>query len=321
MDETSVGCCDHNTALGQPASLLFYVRCSDGKTGQQASVSPAPSYDGSFLGQQQGGRQQADPVGPRDQLDWTKDMTMGMEDSAEDRSSWPHRLSITSHVDMHHHSCGCRRLESCTRAACPHCRPPFDHVLHTVREDSHREEHRFSPSSHCQRNGARERTWSRSPQRRNDLCSCFMGTTDCKCSTRRRRRRRPRPPSCHHTPRDNTAPGPSKCSSQYTPAPRAAPREQPLPMQRARSRSLWHRYDLHRQFTGYHPSATGMRTGPPTQDHAPRDNRTQWPSHSSSHLAPAPRALLEQALLRQREWTRSLRAWLTSTQLVKNTHS
>ncbi|XP_037244454.1 serine/arginine repetitive matrix protein 2-like [Falco rusticolus] len=221
-------------------------------------MSPAPSYARSFFGQQRGGRQQADPVGPRDQPDWTKDMAMGMEDSAEDSSSWPGGLSITSHVDMPlHHSCVCRRLESCTRAACPHCHPPFDHVLHTAREDSHQEEHRFSPSSRCQRNGARKRTRSRSPQRRNDLHSCFVETTDCKRSTGRRRR--PSPPSCHHTPRDNTAPGPSKRSCQYTPAPRAAPREQTLPMQRARSRSLWHRYDLHRQFTEYHPSAAGMR--------------------------------------------------------------
>ena len=252
------------------------------------------------------------------QLSW-QDMATGMEDSAEDSSSWPGGLSITSHVDTPlHHSCVSRRLESCTRAACPQRRPPFDHVLHTAREDSHQEEHQFSPSSRCQRNGSRKRTRSRSPQRRNDLHSCFVETTDCKRSTGRRRR--PSPPSCHHTPGDNTAPGPSKRSSQYTPAPRAAPREQTLPMQRARSRSLWHRYDLHRQFTEYHPSAAGMRTGPPTQDRAPSDNRTQWPSHSSSHLAPAPRALLEQALLRQREWTRSLRAWLTSPQLVKNTH-
>ncbi|KAM7074665.1 ubiquitin carboxyl-terminal hydrolase 42-like [Ciconia maguari] len=51
MNDTSVDGCGIDTVLSQQAYLLFYVRCSDLRTGEGASSSPAPSYAHSFLSQ------------------------------------------------------------------------------------------------------------------------------------------------------------------------------------------------------------------------------------------------------------------------------
>ena len=118
---------------------------------------------------------------------------------------WPGRLSIASYVSRRQPDC----LVRCQ---------PFDRVLHTVQEDSNKEELRFSPSSRCQRNGARERVQSRTPQRGYDLRSHFMEYTDYRCSARRRRRCRTGPPHHDQAPRDDAAPGPSNGSSQLAPA-------------------------------------------------------------------------------------------------------
>ena len=107
---------------------------------------------------------------------------------------WPGRLSIASYVSRRQPDC----LVRCQ---------PFDRVLHTVQEDSNKEELGFSPSSRCQRNGARERVRSRTPQRGYDLRSHFMEYTDYRCSARRRRRWRTSPPHHDQAPRDDAAPG------------------------------------------------------------------------------------------------------------------
>ncbi len=140
-------------------------------------------------------------------LSW-QDVAVGMEDSPDNRSSV--------------------------------CR-----VLHTMREDSHKDKHGFSPSSRCQRNGARERARSRSPQWGNDVRSWSVDTTDYDHSAGRRRRTGP--PKCDRAPRDDAAPGPSNGSSQSAPTPSAA-RRQTLPTQRERSRSLRQGYNLRSRF-------------------------------------------------------------------------
>ena len=139
-----------------------------------------------------------------------------MEDSAEDSSSsatasksqltwagareasagwsgffWPDRLSIASYVGSCPHCCfcGCVRLGSRRKAACPLCSQPCERVLHTMREDISKEEHGFSPCSHCQKSGAKERARSRSPQWGKDLRSWCVDTTDYDHSAGRRRRR------------------------------------------------------------------------------------------------------------------------------------
>ncbi|XP_017691450.1 PREDICTED: ubiquitin carboxyl-terminal hydrolase 42-like isoform X2 [Lepidothrix coronata] len=92
--------------------------------------------------------------------------------------------------------------------------------------------------THSQRNSARERARSRSPQWGNDLCSCFMNSTDYDNSTGRRRKRTSSL-DCNHAPRDNTAPGLSDWICQRTPAPSAA-WVQTLPIRR----SSWRGYDI-----------------------------------------------------------------------------
>ncbi|XP_059690704.1 ubiquitin carboxyl-terminal hydrolase 42-like [Gavia stellata] len=206
MDDSSVVPCDFNTVLRQQAYLLFYVRRSDLKMGERTSSSPAPSHARSFLSQWAAGSKQ--------------DMAVGMEDSPEHGSSstpagtsqltwagareasagrpcliWPGRLSVTSAVP--------RRQPDFLLY-----HQPFDRALHSVREDDNDEEHGFSPFSCCQRNGARERAWSRSPQWGSGLRSWFVDATDYDHSTGRRRMITG-PPNCGHAPRDDTAPGPS----------------------------------------------------------------------------------------------------------------
>ena len=228
-------------------------------------------------------------------------------------SSWPGRLNITSYVSfcLHRFFCACRRLVSRRKAACPVCCQPFDRVQHTVQEDSNKEELGFSPSSRCQRNGARERVRSRSPQWGNDLRSWFVDTTDYNHAARRRRRTGP--PICDHAPRDHAAPGPSNGSSQLAPASSAA-LEQTLLRQRERSRSPQRGYDLRSRFveyTDYHCSARRRRrrwrTRPPCRDRAPGDDAAPGPSNASSQLARTPRTAREQTLPRRRKRSRSPR--------------
>ena len=259
---------------------------------------------------------------------------MGMEDSPEDSSSsapastsqltqagaqeasagWPGRLSIASYMGscLHRFFCSCLRLVSRRKAACLVRSPPLA-ALHTVQEDSNKEEHGFSPSSRCQRNGARERARSRSPQWGRDVRSWLVDTTDYDHSTgrrrRRRRRRRSSPPSRDHTPRDDAAPGPSNGTSQSAPAPSAA-QEQTLPMQK-QSRSLRQGYALRSRVsetTDYHRSVRRKgrrRASPPHHDRAPRDDAAAGPSNASSKQAPTPRATREHTQLWLRERSRS----------------
>ncbi|XP_059690545.1 ubiquitin carboxyl-terminal hydrolase 42-like [Gavia stellata] len=191
MNDTSVDGCGIDTVLRQQAYLLFYVRRSDLKIGEGASSSPAPPRARSSLSWWWAGSKQLASVGAQGLPHQTKDMPVGMEDSPANSSSsatagashlmwagareasagwlwpfWPGRLSIASYVGfcLHRFSCACIRLVSRRKAACPVCCQPFDRALRTVREDRNKEEHGFSPSSRCQRHGARERARSRSPQ-------------------------------------------------------------------------------------------------------------------------------------------------------------
>ncbi|KAK4806403.1 hypothetical protein QYF61_016253 [Mycteria americana] len=316
MNDASVDGRGIDTVLRQQAYLLFYV-----------SRWRADS-------------KQAGSVGPQALPHRTKDVPVGMEDSPEDSNSsatastsqlswagtregsagrpwpiWPGGLSITSYVGfcLHRFFCGCVRLVSRRKAACPVCSQPFDRVLHSVPDDHNKEEHRFSPSSRCQRNGAGERARSRSPQWGKDLRSWFVDTTDYDDSTWRRRRRTS-PPSRGCTPRDNAAPGPSKGSPQLAPAPCAAG-EQTLPTQREESRSLQQGYGLcsrvleimdDRDSTRRRRRTT-RKTSSRCRDQSPRDDAAAGPSNASSKRAPAPRAAREQTQQRRRERSRSPR--------------
>ncbi|XP_075562970.1 ubiquitin carboxyl-terminal hydrolase 42-like [Pelecanus crispus] len=202
-------------------------------------------------------------------------MAVGMEDSPEDSSSsatastsqltsagarqasagwpcsiWTGRLNIASCVGfcLHRFFCGCRRLVSGRKDACPVCCQPVDRVPHSVQEDDDttKEEQGFSPSSRRQRKGARERVRSRSPQWGKDLRSWFVDTTDYDPSAGRRRRRTSLA-SRDCAPRVNAAPGRSSGISQSAPTCNAA-WEQTLPMQREQSRSLRRAYDLRSRF-------------------------------------------------------------------------
>ncbi|KAK4806394.1 hypothetical protein QYF61_016244 [Mycteria americana] len=316
MNDASVDGRGIDTVLRQQAYLLFYVS------------------------RWQADSKQAGSVGPQALPHRTKDVAVGMEDSPEDSNSsatastsqlswagtregsagrpwpiWPGGLSITSYVGfcLHRFFCGCVRLVSRRKAACPVCSQPFDRVLHSVRDDHNKEEHRFSPSSRCQRNGAGERARSRSPQWGKDLRSWFVDTTDYDDSTWRRRRRTS-PPSRGCTPRDNAAPGPSKGSPQLAPAPCAAG-EQTLPTQREESRSLQQGYGLRSRFLEImddHDSArrrrrTTRKTSSRCGDQSPRDDAAAGPSNASSKRAPAPRAAREETQQRRRERSRSPR--------------
>lgn len=99
---------------------------------------------------------------------------------------------------------------------------------------------------HSQRNSAREKERSRSPQQGNERRSSFMNTTNCNSSTGRRRKRTSLPDH-DNTHRDDTAAGPSNRSCQHAPAHRAAC-EQPLPRERRKSRPSQQGDDLCRQF-------------------------------------------------------------------------
>ncbi|KAK4806414.1 hypothetical protein QYF61_016264 [Mycteria americana] len=316
MNDASVDGRGIDTVLRQQAYLLFYV-----------SRWRADS-------------KQAGSVGPQALPHRTKDVAVGMEDSPEDSNSsatastsqlswagtregsagrpwpiWPGGLSITSYVGfcLHRFFCGCVRLVSRRKAACPVCSQPFDRVLHSVPDDHNKEEHRFSPSSRCQRNGAGERARSRSPQWGKDLRSWFVDTTDYDDSTWRKRRRTS-PPSRGCTPRDNTAPGPSKGSPQLAPAPCAAG-EQTLPTQREESRSLQQGYGLCSRFLEImddHDSTrrrrrTTRKTSSRCGDQSPRDDAAAGPSNASSKRSPSPRAAREETQQRRRERSRSPR--------------
>lgn len=63
----------------------------------------------------------------------------------------------------------CIQQWAATKAVCPLCRQPFNHVLHTVRADDDNREQVVGSSARRQRTMARERVRSRSPQRRYHL--------------------------------------------------------------------------------------------------------------------------------------------------------
>ncbi|KAK4806402.1 hypothetical protein QYF61_016252 [Mycteria americana] len=316
MNDASVDGRGIDTVLRQQAYLLFYVS------------------------RWQADSKQAGSVGPQALPHRTKDVPVGMEDSPEDSNSsatastsqlswagtregsagrpwpiWPGGLSITSYVGfcLHRFFCGCVRLVSRRKAACPVCSQPFHRVLHSVRDDNNKEEHRFSPSSRCQRNGAGGRARSRSPQWGKDLRSWFVDTKDYDDSTWRKRRRTS-PPSRGCTPRDNAAPGPSKGSPQLAPAPCAAG-EQTLPTQREESRSLQQGYGLCSRFleimddrdSTRRRRRTTRKTSSRCGDQSPRDDAAAGPSNASSKRAPSPRAAREETQQRRRERSRSPR--------------
>ena len=125
---------------------------------------------------------------------------------------------------------------------------------HTVREDNSKEEHGSSLSSHCQRNGARERAQSRSPRRGYDLRRRFVEYGDCHHSVSRRSRRR---------------------RSRASPPRQDQPSASTLPRGTERSRSPLRGYDLRRRFVkyeDYHHSVSRRsrrrrsRASPPHQD-------------------------------------------------------
>ncbi|XP_050183391.1 ubiquitin carboxyl-terminal hydrolase 42-like [Myiozetetes cayanensis] len=110
----------------------------------------------------------------------------------------------------------------------------------------------------------------------------------------------------------------SQCEASSKQAGSAGPRGQPrrtkglkdTGRERARSRSpLWGRNLCSRSVDTTDYDHSSGRTGPPSRARAPRDNTATGPSHRSDQWAPAPRAAQEQALLRQRELSRS--AWGT----------
>lgn len=226
--------------------------------------------------------------------------------------TWPGRLSIVSFVGfcLNRFFCGCRRLVSRRKAVCQVRCQPLQPVLHPVQEDSKKEKHGFGPSSRCERNGARDRARSRSPQWGNDLRSWPVDTTDYDCSAARRRRTSP--PRCYQAPAVGAASGHSSASSRQAPTPKAA-REQSVPMQRERSRSPLRGNELQSWFadtTNYEPSAgrrRRRRPSPPSRDRTPRDATAPRPSSARSQLAPAPRAAQQKTVLRKRERSGSLR--------------
>ncbi|KAK4811211.1 hypothetical protein QYF61_021282 [Mycteria americana] len=313
MNDTSVDGCGIDTVLRQQAYLLFYVRCSDLRTGEGAYSSLAPSYARSFLsrggatasrrkgqdlftalfaghggghgglwgGQQLLCKSQQEPANP------------GRCTGGICRLAMPHLVRQARH-----------RLLHVQKATCPVPCQPCDRVQHTMGEDNNKEERRFSPSSRCQRNSARERARSRSPQGGNDLHSWFVENTDYDHSAGRRRRRTS-PPSHQRAPRDNIAPRPSNASLQLAPA----PTKQSLPRQRERSRSPWLGNDLRSWFVDTmsydHSAGRRRRTSHPSCDRTARDDTAPGPSNASSRSAPACRAAQEQTLLRQRERSRS----------------
>uniref|UniRef100_A0A8C3H2U7 Ubiquitin carboxyl-terminal hydrolase 36 n=1 Tax=Corvus moneduloides TaxID=1196302 RepID=A0A8C3H2U7_CORMO len=95
---------------------------------------------------------------------------------------------------------------------------------------------------HSQRNRARERARSRSPQWGSDLCSWVVSSTNDGNLTGRRRKRTS-PFGHDRAPGDATAPGPYNRICQQAPVPRLA-WVQTLPVQRELGRSSWQDYGL-----------------------------------------------------------------------------
>ncbi|CAN8194279.1 unnamed protein product [Coccothraustes coccothraustes] len=95
---------------------------------------------------------------------------------------------------------------------------------------------------HSQRNHARERARSRSPQWGSDLCSWIVSSTSCGTLTGRRRKRSS-PLGLDHALRNATAPGLSDRICLEVPAPSLA-WVQTLPVERELGRSSWQDYSL-----------------------------------------------------------------------------
>ncbi|XP_074707146.1 ubiquitin carboxyl-terminal hydrolase 17-like protein 6 [Strix uralensis] len=146
MEDDFVGGCDIDTVLSQQAYLLFYVRNSS-----KTMTEPK--------------RRRLDlELGERASSSWAVSYARSF-------------LSQWAAGSMQAASVGPQGLPRQTQEES--CCQPFDRVPHTVREDNSKEEHGSSPSSHCQRNGARERAQSRSPRRGYDLRRRFVEYGDC----------------------------------------------------------------------------------------------------------------------------------------------
>ncbi|KAK2526397.1 hypothetical protein Q9233_008167 [Columba guinea] len=299
MDDESVALHDIDTVLRQQAYVLFYVRCSDLKSGEGVSISLVPPSISSFLSHWVAGSKQVSSVAPQ---------------------GLPHRTKVTPGRQVRTQMDS--RLVSRRKAVCPlHCYP-HDRVLHSAQEDSSKEEWGFSPSAHCQENDARERPRSRSPHWGNDLGSWVVATTDYVHSDGRRGRTSPL--SCDPTHRDDRAAVPSNCSSQCAPAPSAA-QEQTQPRQRKRSRSPQQGHDLRSQLMEIMDqhrlarSTRRWRISSPCWDRAPREVAAPVPRNASSQCASVPPAAHKKPQLRHRDRSRSpqrghdLHSWFVDT--------
>ncbi|XP_051483426.1 ubiquitin carboxyl-terminal hydrolase 17-like isoform X9 [Apus apus] len=237
MDDSSVEPRGAEPALGQEAYLLFYVRCSDTKTEESVSSSPAPPAPDACsspcqrtASSEQDSSQVEDvEASPEDSNSSTAASTsQPSQPGAQEASAgwlshiWPGTLSITSFMGScwHRFFCSCRRLVSRRRAVCPDCCPPPGPVLHPQQDSSNKGQPGLVPSSCSQRSRARERTRSRSPQPGSNCRSWLVAATDDEPSAARRVRTSP--PHQHRARRAEGAAGPARGSSQLAPAPRAA---------------------------------------------------------------------------------------------------
>lgn len=107
---------------------------------------------------------------------------------------------------FHRFCFGCIRRWANRTATCPLCRQPFDCVLHTVRADDDYREYAVGPSTHQQKNTARNRVRSRSPQQHDYL---RQQPTDAGPAVGRRR-----PEGRDRAAGGDTAPGPSNTLAQ-----------------------------------------------------------------------------------------------------------
>lgn len=150
----------------------------------------------------------------------------------------------------------------------------------------------------------RKRERGRTMLRNRDLYRQFVEDQDSQHSAKRKRSCSP--PQCDQTPGHDAAPEPSNTNSKQAPGPKAA-QEPALPRQQQQSRSPQQVYNLRSRCVVITvcDSSAGRRTRPLNRGRAPRDDAAPGPSNTSSKRAPAPRAVWEPALPRQRERSRS----------------
>ncbi|KAK4816927.1 hypothetical protein QYF61_025423 [Mycteria americana] len=112
---------------------------------------------------------------------------------------------------FHRFCFGCIQRWAATRTVCPLCRRPFDRVLQVLPADDEEEEDRVGSPACRQRNVARERSRSRSPQRRYVLARSAVNNG---IAARRRR-----PVGSSQALRSDRAPLPPNTTSQQAPVP------------------------------------------------------------------------------------------------------